>query len=148
MRLGEQGRDVFVDLWCVPAQETLWSILSSWFTASETPPALLSTVPLEIPVPVQDPSGGTQCIITAAVAAVLGRINSLVLSLLVRCKCYLVKIFFFFFFFISIPQKTIPQALGSSHFASFWQLLVCFHTFISVTSVEMLAKKGFCLIFL
>lgn len=24
--LGEQGRDVFVDLWCAPAQETLWSI--------------------------------------------------------------------------------------------------------------------------
>lgn len=118
MRLGEQGRDVFVDLWCVPAQETLWSILSSRFTASETPPALLSTVPLEIPVPVQDPSGGTQCIITAAAAAVLGRINSLVLSLLVRCKCYLVKIFFFFFFFHFHPTENNPP--GS------WKQPLCF----------------------
>lgn len=35
--------------------------LSSQFTASEPPPAPLFTVQLEIPVPVQDPSGGTQC---------------------------------------------------------------------------------------
>lgn len=53
--------------------------LSSRFTAWE--PALLPTVTLEIPVPVQDPAGGTQCKVTAAAA--LGRTASLVL---VSCR--------------------------------------------------------------
>lgn len=61
VRLGEQGRDVFVALWCAPAQEQSTSVinLSSQFTASEPPPAPLFTVHLEIPVPVE--LGGTQC---------------------------------------------------------------------------------------
>lgn len=120
VRLGERGRDVFVDLWCAPAQETLWSIPELLIHSLRA----TSSTALHRPTGNSSASAGshwwdTMHSYSSSSSSCAGK-NKFSGFPAVKCKCYLVKIFFIFYF-----HPTENNSPGS------WKQPLCFLLAIS-----------------